>query len=349
VPADQFLPSFAPGKITLLAPSVDDTAARVTSYTVSVVFINHSDRRKRAKGELTVIVSSVTAFTHLRVNLSPLDQMTAQDLFGKVLARHYYVARVRIFNDARSADKSLLQSTVLAFASSLEVGVVLEKRWVDLNYKDASLPTPPADTSQWSKVVAEADFADIVDADTLGRLKSEAALSKVTDATKKSAAALFDAASCADVFRYRPISTDSMAITVDQRYARSTRGVIFTALAAVGSAAGFIGAISNVGSSYGKTLSAYSTILVPGLTAVWPNLTEPQRQNILAYGMKGIEEVPFGSEIARYVFFPKDEIVGVLPHRAVRISAICPYYFRIEVAVVRKEARGTASSGGPNS
>lgn len=321
--------------------AVQDAAQRVPSFRVTVSFLE-GNKSVVARATLLVRATTVVNFAQLNVNLSPLDDITAKDLFGPVLARDYHVARVRIFNNARGADQRLLQASVLAFSSSLEVGVVLEKRSNPDARPEERGQSNRAKGPEWQRVIAAEDLADVVDRASLEAFRNSQAATARKEETR--AGSVFESAACADVFRYRPISNDSMAITVDQRYARSARGWTFKFLSAAGTVASFVGSISSVGSSYEPTLNAYTNILIPGVNLVWPNLTEVHRQNILAYGMKNIEEIPFGSEISRYVFFPKGEIRGLLPQNVVRIAAICPFYFKIEVAVLTKGSRGAVES-----
>ena len=55
--------------------------------------------------------------------------------------------------------------------------------------------------------------------------------------------------------------------------------------------------------------------------------------------MKEIEEIPFASDITRVIFVPKRNIHGLLRGHDVRISEICPFFFRIQVAIVTKSAQ----------
>jgi hypothetical protein len=85
-------------------------------------------------------------------------------------------------------------------------------------------------------------------------------------------------------------------------------------------------------------LEKYRNLLVPGLDKLYPNYKEQQRQNIVSQAMKEIEEIPFASDITRVIFIPKKTIHGLLRGHDVRISEVCPFFFRIQVAIVTKSA-----------
>ena len=78
--------------------------------------------------------------------------------------------------------------------------------------------------------------------------------------------------------------------------------------------------------------------MIPGLEKLFPNLKELHRQNIVSQAMKPIEEIPFGSDITRVIFVPKKSIEGLIIGHKSRISQICPFYFKVKVAIVTKGA-----------
>lgn len=61
--------------------------------------------------------------------------------------------------------------------------------------------------------------------------------------------------------------------------------------------------------------------------------------------MKEIEEIPFGSDITRVIFIPKKPMRGIIKGHETRISEVCPHYFKIEVAIIRKGAGGVVEQG----
>ena len=51
--------------------------------------------------------------------------------------------------------------------------------------------------------------------------------------------------------------------------------------------------------------------------------------------MKPIEEIPYGADVTRVIFVPKKSFKGLIRGHTTRISEICPYFFKIDVAVVK--------------
>jgi hypothetical protein len=51
--------------------------------------------------------------------------------------------------------------------------------------------------------------------------------------------------------------------------------------------------------------------------------------------MKPIEEIPYGSDITRVIFIPKKPFRGLIRGHETRISEICPFFLKIEVAVIQ--------------
>ena len=127
----------------------------------------------------------------------------------------------------------------------------------------------------------------------------------------------------------------------DPRYERSRRARTFNVLNGIGTLASFITSIAVPGpsSDIPIALEKYSNLFIPGLQKLLPDLRNTQRQNIVSMSMKPIEEIPFGSDITRVLFFPKGAFRGVLSDHETRISEICPYLFEIEVAILDKGGR----------
>lgn len=150
---------------------------------------------------------------------------------------------------------------------------------------------------------------------------------------------------CVGVVTYRPYTFEMMVNTVDRRDGRSRRSKVFKVLDSLGTGASFVTAVAVPGSSSDLPLGLekYRNLLIPGIEKLWPSPKEQQRQNIVSQAMKEIEEIPFGSDITRVIFIPKKVLHGVLRGHDVRISEICPYFFRIQVAIVSKS--GTAQTG----
>jgi hypothetical protein len=136
--------------------------------------------------------------------------------------------------------------------------------------------------------------------------------------------------------------------SIDPRDQRTVRSRAFQTLNGLGLAASALTSIAIPGGSNSLPLGLdkYSNVLVPGLGRLFPNLKDTERQNVVNMTMRQIEEIPWGSDISKIVFFPKREFSGVLPGHKVRISGIDPYHFYIKVAILEKQ--GTVSGSGRN-
>ena len=144
--------------------------------------------------------------------------------------------------------------------------------------------------------------------------------------------------SCNGVVTYRPFTFEMMVNTVDRRDGRSFRTNVFRLLDLLGTTTSFVTGVAKPGpgSDLPLGLEKYANLLVPGLDKLFPSLKEQQRQNIVSQAMKPFEEIPFGSDITRVIFIPKKTIRGLIRGHETRISEVCPYFFRIEVAIVKK-------------
>lgn len=143
---------------------------------------------------------------------------------------------------------------------------------------------------------------------------------------------------CKGAIKYRPLTFEMMVNTVDRRDGRSKRNIAFKLLEAAGTGASFITSIAvpPSGNDLLLGLDKYRNLLIPGLDRLVPSLKEQQRQNIVSQAMKEIEEIPFGSDITRVLFIPKKSIRGLIRGHESRISEVCPYYFKVEVAIIQK-------------
>lgn len=143
---------------------------------------------------------------------------------------------------------------------------------------------------------------------------------------------------CFGVITYRPFTFEMMVNTVDRRDNRSLRSRIFKVLDFIGTSTSFVTSVAVPGASSDLPLGLekYRNLLLPGLDKLYPNFKEQQRQNIVSQAMKEIEEIPFGSDITRVIFIPKKSIHGLVRGHDVRISEVCPFFFRVQVAIVKK-------------
>lgn len=153
---------------------------------------------------------------------------------------------------------------------------------------------------------------------------------------------------CRGTITYRPFTFEMMVNTVDRRDGRSLRSRVFTLLEAVGTGTSFVTSIAvpGRGSDLPLGLEKYRNLLIPGIDKLYPNFKEQQRQNIVSQAMKEIEEIPFGSDITRVIFIPRKTIRGLIRGHEARISEVCPFYFKIQVAIINKRStiqQGTAT------
>lgn len=274
----------------------------------------------------TVVIrvsGEVTDFAPLNVKLNIMDDQTATDLYGKKTAEEYFVARVRLNNniDAKNSP-ALAGASILAFSDSIEIAVAYERQ--EVNAKGKPLPN-----AAWEEV----DPADLRQFEVPGTVDRPA--------NRRPAPV------CQGFLTYRPYMFEMMVNTVDRRDERSPRGKTFRVLAAIGTAASFVTsvAVPGPGSDIPLAIEKYSNLLIPGIEKLWPTLRETHRQNLVSQSMKPIEEIPFGSDLSRVLFFPKKPFRGLLRNQQTRISQICPYFFEIEVAVITKQNKHTVQAG----
>jgi len=81
-------------------------------------------------GEVTIYMGEVSKFTKLKVKLNQMDERTASDLYGTVMAKEYYVMSVRLFNNLKDEEsQEYIGSSILAYSASIEMAVQLEKKF----------------------------------------------------------------------------------------------------------------------------------------------------------------------------------------------------------------------------
>lgn len=314
--------------------------------------------------ETTVLVklSEVAKFSPVNVRLDIMDDQTAEDLYGKKTRDEYFVARVRIFNNLIDDETGEnVGSSILAFSDSIEVAVGLERMY-DRKSKSVEGTGPDtrrfaANDGKWHPV-EKADLDLMIDPYFGDRkVVADPPLESANDdgrtVLQRTPVALRDEPDnpCVNAITYRPFSFEMIVNTVDRRDERSTRARIFKGLSLFGTTASFVTAIGipGGGSDLPTSLEKYSNLFIPGLAKVFPSLKETHRQNIVSQAMKPIEEIPFGSDISRVIFLPRRGIRGLLPGQLVRICTVCPYYFKIQVAVLRKDGKSVFEQGTPDS
>jgi hypothetical protein len=300
-------------------------------------------------GKAFVQLREITKFQPLSVKLNVMDDTTAKDLYGGVAAREYYILMVRMFNDLRDDEtKRYTGSSIIVYSGSVEVAVNLEKQYdkasksAKANSKPSPSPSPGKESyvadGRWYEVDPEQDVQiPITDMQYTNKSPEgdDTQLPFGSDPV------------CNDTITYRPLMFEMVVNTVDRREGRSLRSRIFDGLELVGLGASFSSAIRfpRPGRDLPIVADRLGNLLVPGLEKFFPSLAEQHRQNIVSQVMKPLEEVPFGSDITRVLFIPKRALRGMIPNHKVRISQVCPYYFKIRVAVVDKSGQTTVEQG----
>lgn len=136
------------------------------------------------------------------------------------------------------------------------------------------------------------------------------------------------------MLRYRPVAQELILLSQDQREATSKEGIFRNAL-------GF--AVQIFGWAYARKPEwAGNNDLVPGIIALGPEFvsrfvpdrSQINRNAILTQGMRATETIPFGGQLQRVVFFPKQSLNGYLPQQVVRIGSIDSSRFRISVGAI---------------
>lgn len=341
--ADKFLlMSQSKDSVTLHWKSTDERPPDYIELTA------HVRREGSAQVDGTVVVQLLpfpTRFAPLDVRMTLMDEQTAADLFGAVTAREYHVARVRMFNNLRSDDPEVLGASILAFSESIEVAVRYQKRtpvkrgywrpharddegWTSLSQNELENLYLLSDGSPRFSLLRATSLRGEDRDDDDGRPRDPA---------------------CRGSLIYRPYSFEMMVNSVDRRDERSMRSKVFRGLAAVATLGTTLTAVGvGAKSDLPVILEKYGNLFIPGMEKIWPSLRETQRQNVINETMKPIEEIPYGSDLARVIFFPKGPFRGVLEDNEVRIATICPFYFRIEVAILQKNGRMQAGTPPPN-
>lgn len=314
-----------------------------------------AEARSTANPDLTihgtayVQLREITKFQPLSVKLNVMDDTTAKDLYGGVAASEYYILMVRLFNDLRDDEtKRYTGASIIVYSGSVEVAVNLEKQYDEksksIKKKSGnSSSTPNSKDSyvadgKWYELDPVADLHDAF-ADTSYTTKNpspdETALPFGSDPV------------CEDTITYRPLMFEMVVNTADRREGRSLRSKVFDTLELVGLGTSFSSAIRfpRPGRDLPIISDRFTNLLVPGLEKLFPSLQEQHRQNIVSQVMKPLEEVPFGSDVTRVLFIPKRPLRGIMPDHKVRISQICPYYFKIKVAIVDKTGQSTVEQG----
>lgn len=310
----------------------------------------------------------VMGFTALTIRLDLIDEQMGRDLFGKKTVDDFYVAKVRLYNNLRNGSGENIGDSILVYSESLEANISLQKRcdgtnkspecqqnrdhWIPLTECDISvirglsqtvpfvtasgqpLPPPPASP----QCLLNTPFPVPT--------PTPAAPPTVAPATNASASPTPTPAPTPPLptvdpnfpGRYRPYTFEMVANTHDRRDERSLRSRSLLIANSLGSMVSFITSIAVPGPSSDLPLGLekYQNLFIPSFEKLFPSLREAQRINLITQTMKPLEEVPYGSDITRIIFFPKKPLKGVLPGYVVRFTGISTYNLSAEVAIIKK-------------
>ncbi len=327
-------------------PAPGTTLPRIIDLTATATLTSDSS----AGGPTTAtafirILPSVTNFAQLRVRLNIMDDRTVADLFGEKTAKEFYVARVRLNNNLKKSDdgEDLRGESILAFSDSIEVAVGIEKRepqkqqwWQGVKKS----PDPWSPMTRGEVELMASTGAQWIDLSPFSKLSSKTPKTVLTISPDAAAP------SCHGVLTYRPYSFEMIVNSSDPRYERSRRAKAFRMLNGIGTLASFITSVAVPGpqSDIPLGIEKFTNLLIPGLQKLYPDIRDTQRQNIVSMTMQPIEEIPFGSDLSRVLFFPKGSFQGMLRGHETRISEICTHLFTIEVAVLDKSGKQTITT-----
>ncbi|MBZ5627694.1 MAG: hypothetical protein LAO06_02390 [Acidobacteriia bacterium] len=145
---------------------------------------------------------------------------------------------------------------------------------------------------------------------------------------------------CRSDFFYRPYSYEIVLNTSTVFEELSGRSRTFKVAEAIGLITSVVTAVAVPGASSDLPtgLDKYRNIFIPGMQRLWKDMADTHRQNLVNMTLKPIEELPFGAELSKVVFFPKGSFSGFVRGYDTRISQVCPYYFHATAAVLSNSA-----------
>lgn len=137
------------------------------------------------------------------------------------------------------------------------------------------------------------------------------------------------------IFRYCAYTFEMMVNSAPKHDSRESKTRKFNVLNGLLSAASIYSFIKPDSGSV-RTAGLLSGLVPQLVKSQRPALSDAQRQNFVSMTMKPLEEIPFGADISRVIFFPKSPFRGMLKDRLTRINRIDTSYFNITVAILDK-------------
>lgn len=315
----------------------------------------------------------IIGFDNLEMRLDLMDERTAKDLFGGVSVDDYLISKIRIFNKVPKESGGGPASSILFFSEALEVNVSLEKRlqegkhnaWQPISLEDVEYINNwvyiadvdeklfkffierKGECSEELQKILKNRQCQIGTAE-LDRLwyfyekkncLNGSAAREYTNNGLLTARPRCETVAAKNWIPFRPYAFLVVASTHDRRYERSRREKILRVAEGLVSAASFATTFARPGNNTGFVfgLDKSTNLLIPAYEKLFPSRREVQRKNILDMVLQPVEEIPFGKEVSKIVFIPKQEIEGVLPGYDVRIRTISVSKMKAEAAIVQKE------------
>ncbi|MEQ1921290.1 MAG: hypothetical protein ABL952_02165 [Pyrinomonadaceae bacterium] len=278
-------------------------------------------------------VSVVRGFSPLSIRLEVMDHQNAKDLFGPKTADEFIVANARLFNkvnieETEGAAERFWNDPILVYSQSLEVKVAVQikcdkqvnknctdNEWRDLHEDD------PIVTEQFPTYNPNGSSPNSYVRKVNGNCRIDG-----SDYQKHF------------FFKVRPLVYEMVNTTQDSRSNRSTRSKVLKTLNAISTAASVVTAVAvpGPGSDITLGLDKFRNLLIPGIERVFPSMSEANRQNVGRWTMRELEEIAFGSDLTRVIFFPRGERRGMIPGHLVRVTDVSISNSCAEVALIQK-------------
>ena len=332
------------GQLKVLNPSIADVSYRdkgpgaieivisgkaegATQITGKVTFGDQSKIYDLAIPVRVVKEENVLYIGQLTANVSIMDTNTARQAFGSKTSDQFHIVQVVLGNYIEKGTDEPEKPKILVYSSTLCIPVKLQR--LDIKNK--------AEKKKGWQALSDAQ-KEVLQAPILsgsGRYETQWGVS-------------VRAAERGYVYCYRPFASTLISDTAERRNDGSKRAKFFKGLDLLGTLGGFLTATNALKGSSNRVFNQYSSLLVPGLRQLFPNTTELHRTNINKYAMAPLEEIPYGGQIERYLFLPKNEISGWLADNEIRISDIYTDSLTVGISVIEAQSSMTATTGEKN-
>lgn len=298
------------GKEATLVEAASDAGAaqnRPASFTVIARDVNSG--RSNALNVRTEDVS----FRPLDVSIEVLPDGDVSDLFGSRAAKEFYVAEVSVTNNVRGGDG--VGSSILIFSQNLRTAVSYEGKYNGDDLHGAEEANMPK--NRWINLTPGMDGH-----------RNQSSCPK-------------------HPWLRRAFPYDTMVDTVNSREDRNLRSRALLYANSLSTLTSFVTsvAVPGSGSDLPLGLDKFQNLLIPGFQRLFSDKREAHRQQVLKKVLQPIEEVAFGQQLTKYVFFPKKSFKGVKRGYKTRISEICPDSFQIEIALLKNGTKSIFQPG----